>query len=120
MDCKCDNKTLCSPIGHCHSCDGWIKRNEKTLTANKDAGATVPYSDGLYAPHYLGGRARNGAHRDKGNVVHAVIPLERESSGCNFNKALCGKMPGMRSTGWEAIEQDVSCEKCKPLLKKGI
>jgi hypothetical protein len=61
------------------------------------------------------GRAWNGAHRDSGNIVHAVKPLPVSTSGDWFTKALCGTEPGRRGNGWANSKLEISCPKC---LKK--
>lgn len=58
-----------------------------------------------------GGRCFNGAHRDRGQIVHAVIPLNNPN-GHWFTSALCNSVPGRRSYGWSKTDKEVNCPKC--------
>jgi hypothetical protein len=69
-------------------------------------------NDIKYASAVKAGRCYNGAHRDRGQVVHAVEPLSDTSSGCWFNKAICGAQPSGRSYGWDNTSSKVNCTKC--------
>lgn len=62
-----------------------------------------------------GGRCWNGAHRDMGQVIHA-LPFDQESGNASF-AALCGTKPGYRSYGWVQV-QEVLAPTCKKCLKK--
>lgn len=62
-----------------------------------------------------GGRCFNGAHRDAGQIVHA-IPVDTEPSGFWGAPALCGAEPGRRGYGWAISTKTVTCPKC---IKKG-
>ena len=66
-------------------------------------------------PAIKAGRCFNGAHRDKGKIIHAVPPLPDDTSGYWGAKALCGTSPGRSSYGWDHTDQDINCPKC---LKK--
>lgn len=57
------------------------------------------------------GRARNGAHRDAGTIVHAVTDFDFPS----WDKAVCGAEPGRRGNGWTDSTNEINCPKC---LKK--
>ena len=60
-------------------------------------------SETAYKALYLTGRCANGAERDKGRIVHAVV---------NW-RALCGRKPGRTSAGWTTYEQPaVTCPRC--------
>ena len=61
------------------------------------------------------GRCYNGAHRDRGQVVHAVPPLPETSAGYWGTKSLCGVQPSGRSYGWDESKSKINCPKC---LKK--
>ena len=63
-----------------------------------------------------GGRCFNGAHRDRGQIVHGVITKDgKEPNGYWGSKALCGSEPGLRGYGWSQTDKEVNCTKC---LKK--
>lgn len=67
-----------------------------------------------------GGRCWNGAHRDSGKLIHAVICEDRFAariSGPFFNKSVCGTTPGRTSYGWVEEEGEVSCPKCLKKMK---
>jgi hypothetical protein len=66
-------------------------------------------------PAVKAGRCYNGAHRDRGQVVHAVPSLPKTSGGCWFDKAVCGAQPSGRSYGWDNTTLEINCPKC---LKK--
>lgn len=73
-----------------------------------------------YTPVRKSGRSWNGAHRDAGIVVHAIIGIE--SNGYWGGKALCGTEPRLRSNGWTKATtfhsrdniqpSEITCEKC--------
>ncbi len=70
-----------------------------------------------YEPHYLIGRAWNGAELDRGHVTHAVP----QDSAYTHAPALCGVRPGRRSAGWSAYaEPTVTCPRCLRKLKERI
>ena len=69
-----------------------------------------------YVPATKGGRCWNGAHRDAGQIVHLVPPIN--GHGAWFSTALCGAEPGRRSYGWSESNKEVNCEKCKKKLIK--
>lgn len=66
-------------------------------------------------PAVKGGRCFNGAHRDRGQIVHLVEPLPPNCNGDWFKKALCGAETGRRSYGWTTSIGPANCPKC---LKK--
>lgn len=62
-----------------------------------------------YEPRALLGRLANGAERDHGMIVHAVVKA----------KSLCGAKPGGRSAGWSFDpEERVTCLKCLANIEK--
>lgn len=66
-----------------------------------------------YDVRYMAGKCANGAHRDAGPLMHAVVWDERVS---NFHgPALCGRSPKIV---WSDHMEDraVTCEKCKKKL----
>jgi len=67
----------------------------------------------VITPAVKGGRCFNGAHRDRGQVVHAIPG--KEENGMWQTKALCGSKPGQRSYGWSTTLKEVNCKTC---LKK--
>ena len=67
-------------------------------------------------PAVKGGRCFNGAHRDRGQVVHAVNTKDgKEPNGYWGDKSFCGAEPGLRSYGWSQTDKEINCPKC---LKK--
>lgn len=67
-----------------------------------------------YTPATKGGRCWNGAHHDRGIVIHAIpgTPL----NGFWGTAALCSAKPGSKGYGWvDSIGMQVTCSKC---LKK--
>jgi len=66
------------------------------------------------------GRGWNGAHRDAGDVVHAVEPLPSKTRGDWFTKAICGAEPGRRGNGWVKTNREINCPKCLKKLAASI
>lgn len=65
-----------------------------------------------------GGRCWNGAHRDSGRLIHAVICDQHNSNHPFFKKSVCGTMPGRTSYGWiEEEDREVTCPKCLKKMK---
>ena len=59
------------------------------------------------------GRCSNGYHRDGGVLYHAVT-----GEWGDWEKALCGTVPGKRGNGWSAYPgTDVTCPKCLAKLE---
>ena len=70
----------------------------------------------IVLPAVKGGRCWNGAHRDRGQVVHGVETEDgKEPNGYWGGKALCGTETGLRSYGWSKTDKEINCPKC---LKK--
>lgn len=65
-----------------------------------------------HTPAVKGGRCWNGAHRDRGQVVHIVPKLPTNTGGDWFSKSLCGSEPGRRSYGWSDTSKEPNCLKC--------
>jgi len=85
---------------------GYVFRKQfKTTIMNKT----------IFVAAVKGGRCCNGAHRDRGQVVHYVTPLPVGTNGDWFKKSLCGVEPGRRSYGCSNTNNVVNCPKC---LKK--
>ena len=61
---------------------------------------------------YKAGRCFNGAHRDRGTIIHIVPSLRDGCVGDWFEKSLCGVVPGNRSFGWSESNKEPTCEKC--------
>jgi hypothetical protein len=67
-------------------------------------------------PRALTGTARNGAERNKGRLVHAILSETAPGYPC-FLTAVCGAVPGRTSAGWNEIDApEVTCPKCQKRL----
>lgn len=71
-------------------------------------------SNELYTllPAVKGGRCFNSAHRDSGQIVHAVKPMPENCGGYWGDKAACGTEPGRRGFGWTKSNNKINCPKC--------
>lgn len=69
-----------------------------------------------YGAYTKGGRCWNGAHRDKGQIVHAVPPTTH--GGGHFDAAACGAKPIGRSYGWSESNDPINCPSCMKKIDK--
>lgn len=74
-------------------------------------------ADKTFTPVRKTGRCANGAERDAGSILHLLN--EQKPSHPNWDRALCGTVPGRLSAGWD-IDVDNGPRICDRCLNKAV